>query len=92
MNSAVELSLYIRDVDFIRQCFDKIKFNQPEYVIKFAELLIDELCAGEAILVLNQIKDDKTVDHAGLRDKWAEVFALALIEEGGGSAGKNNLP
>lgn len=82
VNSAVELSLYIRDVDFIRQCFDKIKFNQPEYVIKFAELLIDELCAGEAILVLNQIKDDKTVDHAGLRDKWAEVFALALIEEG----------
>lgn len=56
MNSAVELSLYIRDVDFIRQCFDKIKFNQPEYVIKFAELLIDELCAGKRFLFLIKLK------------------------------------
>lgn len=81
VNYAVELSLYIKDVDFIRQCFEKGKLNHPEYAIKFAELLVDELCAEEAILVLNKIKEDKSVDRAGLRDKWAEVFALALIEE-----------
>lgn len=82
VNSAVELSLYLRDVVFIRQCFENGKLHQPEYVIKFAQLLVDELCAGEAILVLNKIKENKSVDHAGLRDKWAEVLALALIEEG----------
>lgn len=82
VNYAVELSLYIRDVDFIRQCFEKRKLNQPEYIIKFAELLVDELCTEEAIQVLNKIKEDKSVDQAGLRDKWTEVLALALIEEG----------
>jgi hypothetical protein len=82
VNDAVELSLYIRDVDFIRQCFEKRKLNQPEYIIKFAELLVDELCTEEAIQVLNKIKEDKSVDQAGLRDKWTEVLALALIEEG----------
>ncbi len=45
-------------------------------------MLVDELCTEEAIQVLNKIKEDKSVDQAGLRDKWTEVLALALIEEG----------
>lgn len=81
-NSALELSIYIRDVDFIRQEFKKEEVRLPEYTIKFAELLVDELCAEEAIAVLNKIRNDKSVDHSGLRDKWTEIFIQALIEEG----------
>ncbi|EAT4593468.1 SpnT protein [Salmonella enterica] len=81
-NFAVELSLYIRDVDFIRQCFKKGKIKLSEYIIKFAELLVDELCAEEAIFVLNSIRNNKSVDHSGLSEKWTEVFVKALIEEG----------
>ncbi|EBB1562564.1 SpnT protein [Salmonella enterica] len=81
-NFAVELSLYIRDVDFIRQCFKKGKVKLPEYIIRFAKLLVDELCAEEAIFVLNSIRNDKSVDHSGLSEKWTEVFVKALIEEG----------
>ncbi|MDF7681357.1 SpnT protein [Enterobacteriaceae bacterium ESL0689] len=82
VNAAVELSLYILDIDFVRQCLKKGKRIHPEYIINFAELLVNELCTEEAILVLNKIKEDEYVDHAGLRNKWAEVLAQALIEEG----------
>lgn len=82
VNEAVELSLYIRDIDFIRQCFNAEKLKQPEYIIKFAELLIDELCPKEAIITLNKIENKKILEYSELSDSWTKVFIQALIEEG----------
>lgn len=82
VNTAIELSLYISDIDFIRESYKNGMLKSPEHIIKFADLLIVRLCAEEAIQVLNETKSVHSGSDSGLQDKWTETYIQALIEQG----------
>lgn len=76
INDAVELSIYIRDIDFIRNLLRKGKIVDSGIMIEYAELLTNEACADEAVTVLESIRDNGYIRY---QNKWNELYSRTLI-------------
>lgn len=77
---ALGLSLIIKDLDFLAIAFKNHEFCHAEHYFDYVRLLIEELRADEALVVLNSQRDnDKSLTRNII---WNELFIQALIEEG----------
>ncbi|MGV7963124.1 regulatory protein RecX [Photorhabdus tasmaniensis] len=78
---ALDISILIRDIDFLSESLKKGEFCQPEHYFDYARLLMDEVRPGEAIellLYMDKQGDKQYSDKA----TWDELFITALIEDG----------
>lgn len=78
---ALDISILIRDIDFLTIAFQKGDFCHSEYYFDYARLLIEEVRADEAVellLSMQKQSDKRYVD----KTTWNELLITALIEDG----------
>lgn len=78
---ALDISILIRDIDFLTIAFQKGDFCHSEHYFDYARLLIEEVRADEAVellLSMEKQSDKRYVD----KTTWNELLITALIEDG----------
>jgi hypothetical protein len=81
LREALDISILIRDMDFLSAAFKRGAFCRPEHYFDYARLLIDDVRPGEAIelLVYMEKQDDKRYADKTICN---ELLITALIEDG----------
>ncbi|HGJ5877312.1 MAG TPA: hypothetical protein ACHBX0_14270 [Arsenophonus sp.] len=78
---ALDISILIRDIDFLTITFQKSDFCHSEHYFDYVRLLIEEIRADESVellLGMEKQSDKRYVDET----TWNELLITALIEDG----------
>ncbi|ECD9517735.1 regulatory protein RecX [Salmonella enterica subsp. diarizonae] len=78
---ALDVSIIIKDSNFLSEALKKGEFCRPEHYFDYARLLMEEVRPGEAIellLYMERVGDKQYSD----KSTWDELFITALIEDG----------
>jgi hypothetical protein len=81
LREALDISILIRDMDFLSAACKRGELCRPEYYFDYARLLIDDVRPGEAIelLVYMEKQEDKRYADKTICN---ELLITALIEDG----------
>ncbi|WP_228863008.1 DUF6880 family protein [Xenorhabdus sp. PB30.3] len=81
--NALELSYLIKDVHFFQAYFVENKvFERSEHYLNYAQLLIDDVRADEAITVLEEFIKTDTRNMYNAKERAVELLIKAYTEEG----------
>ncbi|EAO0165633.1 regulatory protein RecX [Salmonella enterica] len=81
VQEALDISIIIKDNDFLSEALKKGEFCRSEHYFDYARLLIEKIRPGEAIellLYMDRLSDETYSD----KTTWYELFIIALIEDG----------
>lgn len=78
---ALDISILIRDMDFLAAAFKRGTFCQPEHYFAYTRLLIDDVRPDEAIELLVHMEKPEDQRYAD-KTIWHELLITALIEDG----------
>ncbi|HAG0017829.1 TPA: regulatory protein RecX [Salmonella enterica] len=78
---ALDISIIIKDNNFLSEALKKGDFCRPEHYFDYARLLIEEVKPGEAIELLSGMEQPGDKKYSD-KTTWDELFITALIEDG----------
>ncbi|NRN30823.1 DUF6880 family protein [Photorhabdus heterorhabditis] len=78
---ALDISVLIKDIDFLSGALEKGEFCRPEHYFDYARLLMEEVRPGEVIELLLYMDRQGDKQYAD-KTTWDELLVTALIEDG----------